>query len=51
MAVCREVDTDPIELLLPVKVSFVAFNSWPVLVFPSIFFMQSTRGVYGSNSG
>lgn len=37
MAVCREVDTDPVEPLLPVKVSFDTFTSWPVLLFPSIF--------------
>lgn len=51
MAVCREVATDPVEVLLPVKSSSAAFSPCPVLVHPSIFFMQSVGDVPGSNLG
>lgn len=48
MAVCREVDTGRIELLLPVKVSFVAFSPCPVLALSSICFVQSAGDIFGT---
>lgn len=51
MAVCREVDTGRIELLLPFKISLAAFSPCPVLTLSSIFFMQLAGDLFGSNSG